>query len=316
MKVALLFSGQLRKIPLDIFKNSLNILVEGLDYSIYSYCWEEIGDSMNHSKNIPLIYKSKNIGKEIDNIFNSFNLRRSSFESYTNYKKLLGSKYNKILTSSEFHKGTIHSLPQIYSLYKCHQLLEKEEDYLNYDLVFRCRYDSVFIHPLSLYPLKKIIEDNNIYNINFGRAFYPKRIYDIFFGGSREAMSFISSLWKDLPSLVENKFENNLDKRDACRILYLGPSLKDIKVKTFDVRICDVFRNSNDISYEKYIISSHFVKLFKILKYLKCWRYFFNHCNKRRISNIKIAFFIFKAFVLSPFSYIKRIKFFLKNLFV
>ena len=100
-------------------------------------------------------------------------------------------------------------MPQIYSIFKSYDLFKSDLNCEEYDLIFRCRYDSVFIHPLNLFPLKSILKSNNLYNINFGRAYYPQRVYDIFFGGSKKSMSFISSIWDDLPNLIDNSFNNN-----------------------------------------------------------------------------------------------------------
>ena len=308
MKIAILFSGQYRSIPIDIFKKSLSTLVDGIDYSIFSYCWEEKGDSMNHSPIIPAIKKT-NICSEIENIFSSFNLENYSYESFSQFKKTLEDKYKIILNSDKFHIGTIHSLPQIYTLFKCYELFNSYKNSKEYDLIFRCRYDSIFIHPLKLFPLKKILESNSLYNINFGRAYYPKRIYDIFFGGSRKSMSFLSSIWQELPFLIDHRFNNNLDKRDACRIFYLSPTLRNISTKSFDSRICDIYRNSDDCSYESYIISSHLVSFFKFNKYYLVLKYFFKHVQNRKISKYKIIFYILKSLFLSPLSYIKRFKF-------
>ena len=36
-------------------------------------------------------------------------------------------------------------------------------------------------------------KSDHLYNINFGRAYYPKRVYDIFFGGQfRECLFSIN----------------------------------------------------------------------------------------------------------------------------
>ena len=77
-------------------------------------------------------------------------------------------------------------------------------------------------------------------------------------------MNFISTIWKDTPHLVKNSFDNGLDKRDCCRILYLAASIDNTNIKSFSSRICDVYRN-NDLIYSKYLISSHLVN-FRINK--------------------------------------------------
>jgi len=61
MKIAFLFSGQLRQINQYLFKKSLTNLTKNIDYSIYSFCWQELGESLNHKKKVSEITKIKNI---------------------------------------------------------------------------------------------------------------------------------------------------------------------------------------------------------------------------------------------------------------
>ena len=153
-----------------------------------------------------------------------------------------------------------------------------------------------------------MLSNNIIYNLNFGRAYYPFRIYDIFFGGSRNSMNFISTIWSQIPSLVKNNFENGLDKRDSRRILYLAVSKNKSKVKNFPSRICDVYRN-NDYLYSKYLISSHLLSLRFNKKYFIFLNYIFKWFKESNISNYKITLNLIKALILIPFVYAKRLKY-------
>ena len=49
MRVAFLFAGQFRPIDKHLIDKSLSILVKDIDYSIFSFCWEETAKSLNHS---------------------------------------------------------------------------------------------------------------------------------------------------------------------------------------------------------------------------------------------------------------------------
>ena len=80
MKIALLFSGQIRNLPIDIFQKSLSNLTQEIDYDIYSYSWYETGKSLNHSKNPINIDNSNNAPKLIKQLFQNFNLKVSKFE--------------------------------------------------------------------------------------------------------------------------------------------------------------------------------------------------------------------------------------------
>ncbi len=306
MKIAFLFSGQFRELPYELFRKSLSNLTKDLDYAIFAYCWQEMGESLNHRSKIPSIDLIENIDTKISFLFNEFNLLNYGYESFKDFDNKLTYQHKEIFNSKNFDFGTINSLPQIYTLHKSYELLEKSK--YQFDLVFRCRFDSVFIYPFKLFPLKEIMSDNKLYNINFGRAYYPNRIYDIFFGGSRESMRFISTIWADIPMLVNNDFENGLDKRDCCRILHLAASIDNIKVKSFSSRICDVYRN-NDNLYSKYLISSHLVNLGFNKNNIVLFKYIFNWFLERNLSISKITFYLIKSIIVFPLVYLKRLKF-------
>lgn len=305
MKIAFLFSGQLREVEFELFRKSLFNLTEDLDYAIFSYTWTEMGKSLNHKNYLPEIDLVENIDEKINFLFKDFNLLDFGYESFRDFEKNIKDQHLEIFSSKKYDFGTVNSLPQIYTLHKSFELLEKSK--LKFDLVFRCRFDSIFIHPIKLFPLKKILSNGKLFNINFGRAYYPKRIYDIFFGGSRESMNFISTIWDDIPSLVKNNFDNGLDKRDCCRILYLAALINKIKIKSFPSRICDVYRK-NDLTYSKYLISSHLVNLRLNKKNFIYLDSIFKWFRERKLSNTKITFYLIQAFILIPFVYIKRLK--------
>lgn len=307
MKVAFLFSGQYRYIDPKLFRYSLNNLVKGIDYSIFSACWEETGKSLTISNEIVETKKLPNIENKINELFKGFNLKDTSFESFISFKENLPSKYKKILNSSDFHKGTINSLPQIYLINKSYQLLMPFID--EYDLVFRCRYDSLFIHPLKIYDLNKLKSYKYLYNLNFGRSFNPKRIYDIFFGGSLSATYFMATIWDDLPKLINDDFDNLLDKRDSCRLIFLGAYKSKIKVKTLCTRICDVYRMGNNFEYEAYIIQSHPTRLIFTKSFLKFYIYFIKWIKFKKMSKLQLSLLLLKSFFLVPFSFLKRLRF-------
>ena len=306
MKIAFLFSGQLRELEYELFRKSLINLTKDLDYAVFAYSWEEMGESLNHKNNLPEITLNKNIDEKINFLFKDFNLLDFGYESFTDFKKRIKDQHQEIFYSKKFDFGTVNSLPQIYTLHKCFELLEKSK--LKFDLVFRCRFDSIFIHPLKIFPLKKILSSGSLFNLNFGRAYYPNRIYDIFFGGSKKSMNFISTIWTDTPYLVKNNFDNGLDKRDCCRILYLAVSINKTNIESFSSRICDVYRN-NDLLYSKYLISSHLVKFRINKKNISYINFILKWIRERKISNTKIIFYLIKSLILIPFVYLKRLKY-------
>ena len=310
MKIAFLFAGQYRPIPNDLIKYSIANLTKDLDYSIFCYSWDQPGESLDHRENIPKTNKNKNSFTQISNIFSEFNLKKIYTESYDQFLTNLPSTHKKIFKSKIYHTGTIFALPQIDTLSKCYELLKN--DGCEYDLIFRCRFDSIYIHPLNLYPLKKFLNNYNLYNLNFGRAYYPNRIYDIFFGGSQNSMLFLDQIWTNIPKLVENNYSNGQDKRDACRLFFLAAISNNIKIKSFKTRICDVYRPLKDNYYEKYLISSHLISLKFDIRTLKSIPHIIKWLIYRKIGFITFSSIILKTILLIPFSYLKRFNYFFK----
>lgn len=307
MKVAFLFSGQVRDIPSDLFRLSLLNLTKDLEYDIYSFFWEETGKSLNHANLTPEVSKSKNATALAKRYFQGFNLKEAKYESYRNYELNLPTIYKEINLSKDFHRGTLNCMPQIYCLSNCFNLISG--DIGKYDLIFKCRFDTLFLHPLSLYNLESILMSNKIYTINFGRAYYPARIYDIFFGGSVSSMIFLKDIWKKFPSLVYDEFNNRLDKRDACRVFFLAAKNKGISSSSFETRICDVYRNFKNNHYEKYLLSMHLISLRSIHKFERFFPHYLKWFKYRNFNSFFIIFFTIKSLLVLPFSYLKRLKF-------
>ena len=312
MKIAFLFAGQYRPISKDLIRYSLQKLTKGIDYNIFCYSWDEQGESLDHREGIPKIKSDNDSFTQISSIFSEFNLKKVYTESYENFIINLPKKHKKILNSKIYHKGTIFALPQIYTISKCYKLLDNDED--KYDLIFRCRFDSIYLHPLKIYPLREFLNSSAIYNINFGRAYYPNRIYDIFFGGSKKSMSFLDQIWNNIPQLVENNLNTGQDKRDACRLFYVAAVSNNVKIKSLKTRICDIYRPFKDDYYEQYLISSHLFSLKFNLTSFKSIPFFIRWFIYRRINLIKFFSITMRTIFLIPLSYLKRFKYFFKNL--
>ena len=310
MKIAFLFAGQYRPIPKDLIRYSIQTLTKGIDYDIFCYSWNEPGESLDHREDIPKIKSANDSYQQISSIFSEFNLKEIYTESYDDFVVNLPKKHKRIFNSKIYHKGTIFALPQIYTLSKCYKLLDNDKD--KYDLIFRCRFDSIYLHPLNIYPLRKFLNSSTLYNINFGRAYYSNRIYDIFFGGSNKSMSFLDQIWNNIPQLVENTFNNGQDKRDACRLFYVAAVINKVEIKSFKTRICDIYRPFKDNYYKQYLISSHLLSLKFDTSSLKSIPYFLRWFFYRRINLIKFSFITVRTIFLIPISYLKRFKYFLK----
>lgn len=312
MRIAFLFSGQVRNIPIELFRISLSNLTKNLDYDIFSYSWLETGKSLNHSRFEPKIDSSNSAPFLIENLFQGFNLRVARYELFAEFEENLLPSYRQLYKSKRFHFGTINTMAQIYTISNCFNLIAHDLD--KYDLIFKCRYDSIYVHPLNIYNLESIESSNKLYNLNFGRAFYPNRVYDIFFGGSTKAMFFLNDIWEKLPELVEDKFNNNLDRMDPCRIFYLAAYKNKIEIDSFNSRICDIFRNFKNNYYEKYLLSMHLIRIKDFPKNAYILNYFYRWFIFRKFNFLKIFYFSLLSILIVPFAYLKRFKYFLFKL--
>ena len=88
--------------------------------------------------------------------------------------------------------------------------------------------------------------------------------------------------------------------------------MNNTNIKSFSSRICDVYRN-NDLVYAKYLISSHLVNFRINKKNISYIKFIFKWFRERKLSYIKITFYLIKALILIPFVYLKRLKYLKKS---
>ena len=125
-------------------------------------------------------------------------------------------------------------------------------------------------------------------------------------------MLFLDQIWNNLPKFVENKFNNGQDKRDACRLFYVAAINSNIKIKSLNTRICDIYRPYKDNYYEQYLISSHLLSLNFNITSLKSIPYYLRWFIYRRINLVTFISTLMKTIFLFPLSYLKRFKYFLR----
>ena len=84
-----------------------------------------MGESLTYRKKLHNLNSVENIDAIINDLFFNFNLLDYGFESFKDFKNKLKDKYREIFFSKKFDFGTINLLPQIYTLYKSFELLER-----------------------------------------------------------------------------------------------------------------------------------------------------------------------------------------------
>ena len=284
MKVLLLFSGQIRPIDPEVFNKSLLFFIGDNEVDVSLTYWNKPGYSMNHNLNKNLEVEI-NLNNYIEKAFKNTNIISNKIISeneLTQYKI-----QNQISNCSSYNSRTKHSVKQLFMIYK-----SITQNYLfDYDVIVRCRYDSVFLATFEVDGLA----ENFIYNINNGNAYYPNRIYDIFFYGTPKSFDKLKYSFLNIENYLNSDFDNGLDKRDACRLLYLSSTVNGNEINDDSVRYCDIFREDDTVT--KYMARIIYLNNYRRLSKMTEEKY---KCNL-----IKLYFYIFLNMISSNFNILK-----------
>ena len=249
LKLAILFSGQVREIDPELFNQGLKLFTQDIDADIYISCWSELGKSMNHKiDNIHKVDDRIRLEGFLTKAFQNQDIKKINIESYENWWNKQSSKVKRIQDDDEFSYITKNSVAQLYKISDSYKMIDNPADY---DVLVRARFDSIFIKPFKDY---KKIKKNVIYNINFGKAYYPNRIYDIFFFSTPGRGENVFNCWERLSDYVYSEFNNGLERRDACRLLFNAAKVNLVDVESVDIRFADVYRGEG---YLKYLSKLH-----------------------------------------------------------
>jgi hypothetical protein len=241
MKILLLFSGQVRNVPIEMFRKSLIKFSEGHDVHIVAVAWQSTGVSYNHGVGTSYSQNelSSNVNIIIEQMFDQFKIVGKDIideASFIDYEgKYVNNEIDRLNSIYNFSHITKNSAKQLFMLNKSFDLAKPMLE--DYDFIVRCRFDSIFT---SRFMPKA--DNGFLYHMNFGKAFYPDRIYDIFFYTKPQDASKVFDIWNSIPNLIAMDWDNGLCRRDACRLLYLMATKNGLKIRTDDFRYCDVYR--------------------------------------------------------------------------
>ena len=251
-KIAVCISGEMRYFNDPIVIDGYNKFVGIHNPDVFISTWDHVGHSMNHGYINP--DDNKTVDKTIANSIRSIysNIKDIKEENYNDWFNSIDPDIKKHVYAPWYNPLTINSYAQIYKICDSVNLKSNYEKQNNfkYDVVIRLRADSLFVNNFDL-----DINDSTIYNINFGVAYYPNRIYDILFYGDSDSMDLLAKSFVNYVDLLGNEFHNGLCKRDACRLLYLQCMLSDLKVESVNTRLCDIYRGQGFDEYYNLIKS-------------------------------------------------------------
>jgi len=251
-KIAVCLSGEMRLFEKEEIYQSLNKFLYPHNPDIFISTWSHLGYSMNHSYIDPMISKNVESSLETRIVKVYQNIKNINIEDYNSWIKNMSTETYKKIYSDNFQPATVNSYTQIYKFWDSIRLKKQYEisNGFTYDIVIRMRPDNLLVDNLDF-----DISPSTIYHINLpGIAFYPNRIYDIFFYGDSNSMDLLSESYTDFLTLLEHQFNNGLCKRDCCRILFLQSQIKSLNVVSTKNRPTDTYRHSSLEEYLKNFI--------------------------------------------------------------
>jgi len=255
MRIALCLSGELRNFTLEIIRESFNSFLDKISeknqVDVFLSTWSHVGVSHNEKRESPL-NKRNDIDYDIDKTISSIrNLVDFEIDDYNEWLVSLKDEIKLLMSTNLIGGESVTSPPQLYKIYKCNLLKKKREELGNfkYDVVIRTRPDLIYMEDMDFTEIDKIN------HINFGvvGSYWPNRIFDIFFYSNSRNMDLVSNSWESILKDIDDDFDNGLDKRDCCRILYINAIKNGIGVRDVKKRICGVYRNEGIDNFFSFI---------------------------------------------------------------
>ncbi len=254
MRVAVCISGEMRYFDEKIVKDGFKFIDE-LNPDIFISTWSHRGTSVDLDRNYSSFDKKDDDRLEEKILQNYRNIKKIEIESFNTWVDNLDN-FNKDILGNRYSTNglPITSPAQLYKLKKRNLLKSEYEEKNNfiYDVVIKVRPDSLFVESIDLSHLK----DNTIYHLNFGKhAYWPNRIWDLFFFGDSKSMDYLSQAFDSLKELVENPFNNGLDRRDPSRLLFLQSQNCGIQNESLSTRVTNCYKGG-DLDFNLNVIKS------------------------------------------------------------
>jgi len=256
MRVAICISGEMRNFENQIVVDSYSTFINSLENQNYTVdvfisTWSHIGVSHNTVRNDITANRDDTCDTLVDRILGVYrNVVSYEIHNYNDWLKE-NPVLVQVMKTPLIGGESVTAPPQLYKIYKCNELKKVHELSRNfeYDTVIRTRPDMVYLDN-TLSTNKTVIS-----HINFGRtgAYWPNRIYDVFFYSSSRNMDLLCSTWLSILDDIDHSFDNGLDKRDCCRLLYLNCLKNNIRVNDLTTRTCVVHRGESVEALNDYV---------------------------------------------------------------
>ncbi len=246
MKIALEISGEVRTFNHPLVRDSWTKYATDLKADLFISVWEHRGISF-YSRNFSLAERQEAIQDLNLGVLQAYsNVKDLEIEDYNQWFDALSDDFANFLTQ---HKECSSSAPQLYKIWRASLLRRRyEEKHGKYDIVIRMRPDFLFINSFDFSNFKK----NTIFHINFGTpgAYFPQRIYDIMFYGGSDEMTKICDAWTQYVKIFFDPFQNGLNPKDACRLLYIQTQKQGLNIENVSHRVGDIYRDGTLESFK------------------------------------------------------------------
>jgi hypothetical protein len=245
MRAAVCISGELRNFEYQTIFDTYNSFIKNLEdenyeVDVFISAWSHVGVSHNLVRTDPTL--DQNASSDLEERLTRTYKKITAYEieDYNDWMEKHPSVVGIMKIPLKGGGESVTSPPQLYKIYRCNELKKNYESANNfkYDLVIRTRPDLIYLNKIILSDLDKINQ------INFGviGSYWPNRVNDIFFYSDSNNMDKLCSSWISLLDDVDHEFENGLDNKDCCRLLYINCIKNSIGVKDLNTRICAVYR--------------------------------------------------------------------------
>ena len=239
MRVAILYCGQMRTFDHPIPVSTIEQYLTPFNPDIFVATWSNRGISFaienNHHQEESLTISAELLNAHYPKLITS------SILDFNSWLEKLDPELAKMYVGIKDTWGQpVTAIPWFNQMYIASQLKQQHESTHNfkYDVVLVTRPD---IWILGI-PAFQEMKANTIYHTNIGRVYWPNRIYANFFYGSSSNIDDLLTAWLDIKTLFQHPFNNGLDYRDPCRLLYIQACNKGINVETMPKYIADPYR--------------------------------------------------------------------------
>lgn len=253
-KVAVLLVGEMRNFDdSGLLKQNNRCLIDALDCDVFVSTWDLRGFSFNHGKyHLSETLNSRDPVSEdaIRSVYPT--LKGCRVENFDAWLRALPPGVRAAYEAG-FCNGQDRcpatAYPQLYKIWDADRLRRKHELEMGfkYDVVIKSRPDFCFVDPIPApYFTDACLDDASaqIFDMNPPGIPWPNRVYDIFFYGNSTAMTAVCRAWENMQELIDDPFDNKLDKVAACRLLYVQAAVKSgVSVVHIPASFGDVYRN-------------------------------------------------------------------------